>query len=157
MKILLRCAFALLLLLAVTGQIKALQRDDSLVDTPASLTVPLARLGLSFIGPNDGGILAATAPGCPAPILIGLFALSRSQDTDAAALLGGGVTPRYIYLGWVSEQSDRWPMYMRWLRASIAATLGLRSDRTPKRLVLAALPTECPGLTKLDWAALSPG
>ena len=156
MRILLRATFALLFLLTVTGQIKALQRDASLVDTLESLAAPLARLGLSVTGPDEDGVLTAFAPDCLTPFPIGLFALSRSQDTDAAALLRPGMTPRYVYLGWVSEKSDRWPMYTRWLRASAAALIGLRADRTPKRLVLAVLPESCPGLAKLDWAALSP-
>jgi hypothetical protein len=156
MKILLRGAFALLLLLTVTGQIKALQPDHSLVDTPESLAAPLARLGLAVTGPDADGVLHAVAPDCPSPVRIGLFLLSGAQDTDVAAMLRPGTTPRYVYLGLVSQRSDRWPMYTRWLRASAAAMIGLRQDHAPKRMVLAALPDACPGLAKLDWAALSP-
>jgi hypothetical protein len=155
-KILIRLAFVLLILLSAVGQLQALRRDNPDAGIAASLSAPLAALGLRTTAPNEDGVILATAPDCPVPFRVGTIAAPGIELAQAALLSGPGVRTQYIYLGLVIERPDAWRVYKRWLQGGLAALVGLRSTNPPMYMVVAAIPEACPHLADLDWATLSP-
>jgi hypothetical protein len=156
MKVLVRVAFALLILLGLREHVVWSKLLHTGTDRMEELATDAAELGLRNAGPDESGLIRATASGCPLPVTLGLFALDGGEDASAAELHGPSMRPRYIYLGSVAEQVDRLHLWGLWLRANVKALLGLRQTRVPTKLVLAVLPEDCPHLAKLDWAKLSP-
>jgi hypothetical protein len=156
MKILLRLAFVLLILLSAIGQLQALRRNNPDTGDAASLTAPLAALGLRSTAPDADGVISATAPDCPVPVRIGTIAAPGIEPSQAALFSGPGARTHYIYLGLVIERPAAWRLYMRWLQGDMAALVGLRSRNAPVYMVAAAMPDECPHLADIAWATLSP-
>jgi hypothetical protein len=155
-KILIRIAFVLLILLSAVGQLQAIRRDNPDVGGAASLSAPLAALGLRITAPNEDGVISATAADCAVPIRIGMIAAPGIEPSQAALLSGPGLRTRYIYLGLVIERPAAWRLYMRWLQGDLAALVGLRSRNAPVYMVAVAVPEVCPHLADIAWATLSP-
>jgi hypothetical protein len=156
-KILVRLAFVLLILLSAVGQLQALRRDNPDVGDVASLRAPLAALGLRTTAPDQDGVINATAPDCGVPVRIGTIAAPGIEPSQAALFSGPGVRTRYIYLGLVIERpAAAWRVYVRWLQGGLAALVGLRSKNAPVYMVAAAIPDACPHLASVDWGTLSP-
>jgi hypothetical protein len=144
-KILIRIAFVLLILLSAVGQLQAIRRDNPDVGGAEQITAP-----------NEDGVISATAADCAVPIRIGMIAAPGIEPSQAALLSGPGLRTRYIYLGLVIERPAAWRLYMRWLQGDLAALVGLRSRNAPVYMVAVAVPEVCPHLADIAWATLSP-
>jgi hypothetical protein len=156
MKLLLRAAFALLILASLGSQaIRAGRGGDDAVPT-AALTEGLAAVGLAPVRTLAPGLIAARAPGCDEAIVAASLKIDGSEDGAAADYLTDDRDARYVFLGETSHRPHRAALFARWIWQSLRFNLGLRQEKPSNRQVLLALPRACPTLAAHDWSAVSP-
>jgi hypothetical protein len=155
MKLLLRAGFLLLMLLAIQQRIIWFKLGEASQNPLASTARNLDALSLHSAGPDGNGLIQATAPGCPISFPVGMFALDGGEDARIAALLPPHSLKLYIYLGKTAPTRPQLHPITAWLAANVAAMAGARNTQPPTKLVLAALPVQCPQLATLNWASIS--
>ncbi len=150
----LRVLILLLGLLSLHTHTAWFRLQHKAVDPVPVLVAGLAALGLQVQPPDGQGFVAATAPGCPAPLVAGLFAIDGGEHARYAQLLGPGTDARFVYMGQVAPYAEELHAPRRWAMANAQALLGLRNKPVPTKMVLVALPAACPQLMDEDWKQL---
>jgi hypothetical protein len=155
MKMLLRAGFLLLMLLAIQQRIIWFRLGEASQNPLTSTAQRLDALGLHSAGPDSNGLIQASAPGCPISFPVGMFALDGGEDARIASLLPPHSQPLYIYLNRIAPTRPQLHPITAWLAANVAAMAGGRNTQPPTKLVLAALPVQCPQLAGMNWASIS--
>jgi hypothetical protein len=152
----LRIMFVALILLGIGERVVWCKFQRQATDPVAALAARMNLIGLKNHGPDGAGVISASAPSCPEPALVGLYAIDGGENARYAALLMPGKQPLFIYLGAVRERPDPLRALAGWAGATAAAMLGMRHAPVPTKMVVAMLPDACGGLARVDWARLSP-
>jgi len=155
LKNLVRCGFLLLMLLAIHARVTWYRLGQASPPPLTTVAERLTALGVRNDGPDQNGLIEATAPGCAIRFPVGMFALDGGEDMRMAEFVPPDSVPLYIYLGKVRTARRELHPASAWFNANLAAMAGARATLPPTKLVLAALPGQCQQLAALNWASVS--
>jgi len=155
-KILLRLAFSLLIIIGVAAQFAWLRAAHAPADDDGVVLSATAGLGLRVV-PVSQVLIQAFAPGCADPARIALVGLDATRLLHASNDAAAGSDGLYVFMGKTAARPAFARFYIMRVLADAQAVFGLRSTRAPSHVVHITLPQSCPKLAKLAWVELSPG
>jgi hypothetical protein len=156
MKVLTRCGFLALIALCLAIQATHGQHGHVDSDPVAGLALGLKRLNVETNPSSEADILIGRSRSCQQPIHAMFLRIDGADAGRLDALPPDETVLRYIYLGSVGQSWDKAAFIRRSIWAGLRFAVGLRSDRSPRDLVVVMLPRACPELANLTWAELSP-
>jgi hypothetical protein len=152
----LRGVFAAIVIAVMATQAARIGRADAKPEENAGLDRRLTALGSPATAVKQDGVLLAWFPGCRQAVAIASLDADGSNGEAIRALMSTEVSPRYVYLGSVSDRLDPVVVGFRWALASTLAAFGLYPDHVRRDAVVVLVPKACHDTVDLDWSVLSP-
>jgi hypothetical protein len=156
MKTLLRTSFVVLIGLGLASQALRASRGEAAIDPQGALIARLGQMRIETTAIPESRLLMARSPQCEQPFLVGPLRSDGAENETIGRLSSPDILVRYAYLGAVDAHLSAIRQFIRWARATLLFTVGLRAAGPPPDVIVVAFPRACGVLEATNWAWLSP-